>query len=115
MPLNNGENTINFGEDDNPFTLAFDGTDMSKLKVLLNGKEYEATGGGGHTYELEFANGDRLEIWLNGLSTNGIANPATASKTNKRVVYRLDGTRVEEKNLPKGLYIINGKKIFINK
>ena len=116
VQLNNGENTIKFGEDDNPFTLAFDGTDLSKLKVRLNGKEVEATGGGGHTYELEFANGDRLEIWFNGISTNGIANPAAANKTNKRVVYRLDGTRVDEqKNLPKGLYIINGKKIFINK
>ena len=84
--------------------------------MRLNGKEVEATGGGGHTYELEFANGDRLEIWFNGISTNGIADPATANKTNKRVVYRLDGTRVDEqKNLPKGLYIINGKKIFINK
>ena len=41
--------------------------------------------------------------------TDGI-NGITASERSERGVYTLTGVRVDNKNLPKGIYIVNGKK-----
>jgi len=38
-----------------------------------------------------------------------------AVKQGKAVVYRLDGKRIEGTQLPNGVYIINGKKVIVNK
>lgn len=54
-----------------------------------------------------------MEILLKG-GTNGIDSVGHV-KGNERKVYRIDGTRVTGENLPRGLYIIDGKKVLINK
>jgi hypothetical protein len=54
-----------------------------------------------------------LEVLLKG-DTAGI-DAIEAVKQGKAVVYRLDGKRIEGTQLPNGVYIINGKKVIVNK
>ena len=68
---------------------------------------------GGTSYEVWLKNGDRLEIRLSG--PNGIDEIELQSTNRKTIVYRIDGTRVKDRTLSPGMYIINGKKIIINK
>ena len=89
------------------------GNDLSKMVVKLNGTKLNPTYPGGTSFEFDLKNGDRLEVLLKG-ETNGI-EAIESVKQGKAVVYRLDGKRIEGTQLPNGVYIINGKKVIVNK
>ena len=57
-------------------------------------------------------NNDRLEVLLKG-DTNGVKALET-TRDRKVEIYRLDGRRIEGKELLNGVYIINGKKVLVN-
>lgn len=113
VQMQTGENTVMFAADDHHFMLSAYGNDMSKMVVKLNGKQLSPTYPGGSSFEFDLKNNDRLEVLLKG-ETNGI-EAVEQAKSGKAAIYRLDGTRVEGTQLPNGVYIINGKKVIINK
>ena len=113
VQMQSGENTLMFSKDDHHFMFGAYGTDMSKMVVKLNGTALAPTYPGGSSFEFDLKDNDRLEILLKG-ETDGI-NSVGHVEGDKRKVYRIDGTRVTGGNLPRGLYIIDGKKVLINK
>lgn len=113
VQMQSGENTLMFSKDDHHFMFGAYGTDMSKMVVKLNGTALAPTYPGGSSFEFDLKDNDRLEILLKG-ETNGIDSIGHV-KGNERKVYRIDGTCVTGENLPRGLYIIDGKKVLINK
>lgn len=113
VQMQSGENTLMFSKDDHHFMFGAYGTDMSKMVVKLNGTALAPTYPGGSSFEFDLKDNDRLEILLKG-GTDGIDSVGHV-KGNERKVYRIDGTRVTGENLPRGLYIIDGKKVLINK
>ena len=113
VKMQTGENTIMFSADDHHFMLGAYGNDLSKMVVKLNGTKLNPTYPGGTSFEFDLKNGDRLEVLLKG-ETNGI-EAIESVKQGKAVVYRLDGKRIEGTQLPNGVYIINGKKVIVNK
>ena len=113
VKMQTGENTVMFSADDHHFMLAAYGNDMSKMVIKLNGTNLDPSYPGGTSFEFDLKNGDRLEVLLKG-DTNGI-DAIEAVKQGKAVVYRLDGKRIEGTQLPNGVYIINGKKVIVNK
>ena len=113
VPMQSGENTLMFSADDNLFMFGAYGSDLSKMVVELNGVKVKPAYEGGTSYEVRLKNGDRLEIRLSG--PNGIDEIELQSTNRKTIVYRIDGTRVKDRTLSPGMYIINGKKIIINK
>ncbi len=54
--------------------------------------------------------GARMSFWM-GNESSGIADAVLAAKGSDRVVYDLQGRRV--KNVAKGLYIVDGKKVLV--
>ena len=82
------------------------------MVVKLNGTKLNPSYPGGTSFEFDLSNGDRLEVLLNG--PTGI-DAIESVKQGKAVVYRLDGKRIEGTQLPNGVYIINGKKVIVNK
>ena len=102
-----------FSADDHHFMLGAYGNDLSKMVVKLNGTILDPSYSGGTSFEFDLKNGDRLEVLLKG-DTAGI-EAIEAVKQGKAVVYRLDGKRIEGTQLPNGVYIINGKKVIVNK
>ena len=113
VPMQSGENTLMFSADDNLFMFGAYGSDLSKMVVELNGVKVKPAYEGGTSYEVRLKNGDRLEIRLSG--PNGIDEIELQSTNRTTIVYRIDGTRVKDRTLSPGMYIINGKKIIINK
>ena len=113
VKMQTGENTVMFSADDHHFMLGAYGNDLSKMVVKLNGTKLNPTYPGGTSFEFDLKNGDRLEVLLKG-DTAGI-DAIEAVKQGKAVVYRLDGKRIEGTQLPNGVYIINGKKVIVNK
>ena len=113
VKMQTGENTVMFSADDHHFMLAAYGNDMSKMVIKLNGTNLDPSYPGGTSFEFDLKNGDRLEVLLKG-DTAGI-DAIEAVKQGKAVVYRLDGKRIEGTQLPNGVYIINGKKVIVNK
>ena len=113
VKMQTGENTVMFSADDHHFMLAAYGNDMSKMVIKLNGTNLDPSYPGGTSFEFDLKNGDRLDVLLKG-DTNGI-DAIEAVKQGKAVVYRLDGKRIEGTQLPNGVYIINGKKVIVNK
>lgn len=113
VKMQTGENTVMFSADDHHFMLGAYGNDLSKMVVKLNGTKLTPPYPGGTSFEFDLKNGDRLEVLLKG-ETNGI-EAIESVKQGKAVVYRLDGKRIEDTQLPNGVYIINGKKVIVNK
>lgn len=113
VKMQTGENTVMFSADDHHFMLGAYGNDLSKMMVKLNGTKLTPPYPGGTSFEFDLKNGDRLEVLLKG-ETNGI-EAIESVKQGKAVVYRLDGKRIEDTQLPNGVYIINGKKVIVNK
>lgn len=113
VKMQTGENTVMFSADDHHFMLGAYGNDLSKMVVKLNGTKLNPSYPGGTSFEFDLNNGDRLEVLLKG-ETNGI-EAIESVKQGKAVVYRLDGKRIEGTQLPNGVYIINGKKVIVNK
>ena len=113
VKMQTGENTVMFSVDDHHFMLGAYGNDLSKMVVKLNGTKLNPSYPGGTSFEFDLSNGDRLEVLLKG-ETNGI-EAIESIKQGKAVVYRLDGKRIEGTQLPNGVYIINGKKVIVNK
>ena len=113
VKLQTGENIVMFSADDHHFMLGAYGNDMSKMVIKLNGTNLDPSYPGGTSFEFDLKNGDRLEVLLKG-DTAGI-DAIEAVKQGKAVVYRLDGKRIEGTQLPNGVYIINGKKVIVNK
>ena len=113
VKMQTGENTVMFSADDHHFMLGAYGNDLSKMVVKLNGTKLNPSYPGGTSFEFDLSNGDRLEVLLKG-ETNGI-DAIESVKQGKAVVYRLDGKRIEGTQLPNGVYIINGKKVIVNK
>lgn len=113
VKMQTGENTVMFSADDHHFMLAAYGNDLSKMVVKLNETILDPSYPGGTSFEFDLKNGDRLEVLLKG-DTAGI-DAIEAVKQGKAVVYRLDGKRIEGTQLPNGVYIINGKKVIVNK
>ena len=112
VKMQTGENTVMFSADDHHFMLGAYGNDLSKMVVKLNGTKLNPSYPGGTSFEFDLSNGDRLEVLLNG--PTGI-DAIESVKQGKAVVYRLDGKRIEGTQLPNGVYIINGKKVIVNK
>lgn len=112
VKMQTGENTVMFSADDHHFMLGAYGNDLSKMVVKLNGTKLNPSYPGGTSFEFDLNNGDRLEVLLNG--PTGI-DAIESVKQGKAVVYRLDGKRIEGTQLPNGVYIINGKKVIVNK
>ena len=112
VKMQTGENTVMFSADDHHFMLGAYGNDLSKMVVKLNGTKLNPTYPGGTSFEFDLKNNDRLEVLLNG--PTGI-DAIESVKQGKAVVYRLDGKRIEGTQLPNGVYIINGKKVIVNK
>lgn len=112
VKMQTGENTVMFSADDHHFMLGAYGNDLSKMVVKLNGTKLNPPYPGGTSFEFDLNNGDRLEVLLNG--PTGI-DAIESVKQGKAVVYRLDGKRIEGTQLPNGVYIINGKKVIVNK
>ena len=108
ITLETGENTVSFADNDNPFYLSIYGADH--LTVKLNDTDVEPVYPGGSSFQLQLADGDRLDVLMKDPAT-AISSPNVTA--NGKVVYRLDGTRVSTRHLPAGLYIINGKKIIV--
>ena len=113
VKMQTGENTVMFSADDHHFMLGAYGNDLSKMVVKLNGTKLNPPYPGGTSFEFDLKNGDRLEVLLKG-ETDGI-DAIESVKQGKAVVYRLDGKRIEGTQLPNGVYIINGKKVIVNK
>ena len=113
VKLQTGENIVMFSADDHHFMLGAYGNDLSKMVVKLNGTILAPSYPGGTSFEFDLKNGDRLDVLLKG-DTAGI-DVIEAVKQGKAVVYRLDGKRIEGTQLPNGVYIINGKKVIVNK
>ena len=113
VKMQTGENIVMFSADDHHFMLGAYGNDLSKMVVKLNGTKLDPPYSGGTSFEFDLKNGDRLEVLLKG-DTAGI-DAIEAVKQGKAVVYRLDGKRIEGTQLPNGVYIINGKKVIVNK
>ena len=113
VKMQTGENTVMFSADDHHFMLGAYGNDLSKMVVKLNGMKLNPPYPGGTSFEFDLNNGDRLEVLLKG-ETDGI-DAIESVKQGKAVVYRLDGKRIEGTQLPNGVYIINGKKVIVNK
>lgn len=113
VKLQTGENIVMFSADDHHFMLGAYGNDLSKMVVKLNGTILAPSYPGGTSFEFDLKNNDRLEVLLKG-DTAGI-DAIEAVKQGKAVVYRLDGKRIEGTQLPNGVYIINGKKVIVNK
>ena len=113
VKMQTGENIVMFSADDHHFMLGAYGNDLSKMVVKLNGTELNPSYPGSTSFEFDLNNGDRLEVLLKG-DTAGI-DAIEAVKQGKAVVYRLDGKRIEGTQLPNGVYIINGKKVIVNK
>ena len=113
VKMQTGENTVMFSADDHHFMLGAYGNDLSKMVVKLNGTKLNPSYPGGTSFEFDLKNNDRLEVLLKGEPT-GI-EAIESVKQGKAVVYRLDGTRIEGTQLPNGVYIINGKKVIVNK
>ena len=113
VKLQTGENIVMFSADDHHFMLGAYGNDLSKMVVKLNETNLDPSYPGGTSFEFDLKNGDRLEVLLKG-DTAGI-DAIEAVKQGKAVVYRLDGKRIEGTQLPNGVYIINGKKVIVNK
>lgn len=113
IKMQTGENTVMFSADDHHFMLGAYGNDLSKMVVKLNGTILAPSYPGGTSFEFDLKNNDRLEVLLKG-DTAGI-DAIEAVKQGKAVVYRLDGKRIEGTQLPNGVYIINGKKVIVNK
>lgn len=112
VKMQTGENTVMFSADDYHFMLGAYGNDLSKMVVKLNGTKLNPSYPGGTSFEFDLKNGDRLEVLLNG--PTGI-EAIESVRQGKAVVYRLDGKRIEGTQLPNGVYIINGKKVIVNK
>ena len=113
VKMQTGENTVMFSADDHHFMLGAYGNDLSKMVVKLNGTKLNPTYPGGTSFEFDLMNNDRLDVLLKG-ETDGI-EAIESVKQGKAVVYRLDGKRIEGTQLPNGVYIINGKKVIVNK
>ena len=113
VKMQTGENTVMFSADDHHFMLGAYGNDLSKMVVKLNGTKLNPTYPGGTSFEFDLKNNDRLDVLLKG-ETDGI-EAIESVKQGKAVVYRLDGKRIEGTQLPNGVYIINGKKVIVNK
>lgn len=113
IKMQTGENTVMFSADDHHFMLGAYGNDLSKMVVKLNGTKLNPTYPGGTSFEFDLKNNDRLDVLLKG-ETDGI-EAIESVKQGKAVVYRLDGKRIEGTQLPNGVYIINGKKVIVNK
>lgn len=113
VKMQTGENTVMFSADDHHFMLTAYGNDMSRMVVKLNGKKLAPTFSGGTSFEFDLQNNDRLDVLFKG-ETNGI-EAIELAKQGKAVIYRLDGKRIEGTQLPNGVYIINGKKVIVNK
>ena len=113
VKMQTGENIVMFSADDHHFMLGAYGNDLSKMVVKLNETNLDPSYPGGTSFEFDLKNGDRLEVLLKG-DTAGI-DAIEAVKQGKAVVYRLDGKRIEGTQLPNGVYIINGKKVIVNK
>ena len=113
VKMQTGENTVMFSADDHHFMLGAYGNDLSKMVVKLNGTKLNPTYPGGTSFEFDLKNNDRLEVLLKG-ETDGI-EAIESVKQGKAVVYRLDGKCIEGTQLPNGVYIINGKKVIVNK
>lgn len=113
IKMQTGENIVMFSADDHHFMLGAYGNDLSKMVVKLNETNLDPSYPGGTSFEFDLKNGDRLEVLLKG-DTAGI-DAIEAVKQGKAVVYRLDGKRIEGTQLPNGVYIINGKKVIVNK
>ena len=113
IKMQTGENTVMFSADDHHFMLVANGNDMSKMVIKLNGTKLNPSYPGGTSFEFDLKNNDRLDVLLKG-ETNGI-EAIESVKQGKAVVYRLDGKRIEGTQLPNGVYIINGKKVIVNK
>lgn len=113
VTMQTGENTLMFMSEDNPFRFSAYGADANKMLVKLNGTKVESAYENSTAYEVTLQDGDRLEIKIKGDPT-GI-EAVRQSANGKNEVYRLDGTRVNDTKLPRGIYIINGKKVIINK
>ena len=108
ITLTNGTNTISFADSDNPFYLSIYGADH--LSVSLNGKTVDPVYPGGSSFQLQLADGDKLDILLSEQST-GISTMEQTAKD--CTIYRIDGTRINGNHLRSGVYIINGKKILV--
>ena len=113
VKMQTGENTVMFSADDHHFMLGAYGNDLSKMVVKLNGTKLNPTYPGGTSFEFDLKNNDRLDVLLKG-ETDGI-EAIESVKQGKAVIYRLDGKRIEGTQLPNGVYIINGKKVIVNK
>lgn len=113
IKMQTGENTVMFSADDHYFMLTANGNDMSKTVVKLNGNKVEPLYTGSTSFGFDLKNNDRLDVLFKG-ETNGI-EAIESAKQGKAVVYRLDGKRIEGTQLPNGVYIINGKKVIVNK
>ena len=113
VKLQTGENIVMFSADDHHFMLGAYGNDLSKMVVKLNGTKLNPPYSSGTSFEFDLKNNDRLEVLLKG-ETDGI-EAIESVKQGKAVVYRLDGKRIEGTQLPNGVYIINGKKVIVNK
>ena len=113
VKMQTGENTVMFSADDHHFMLGAYGNDLSKMVVKLNGTKLDPPYPGGTSFEFDLKNNDRLEVLLKG-ETDGI-EAIESVRQGKAVVYRLDGKRIEGTQLPNGVYIINGKKVIVNK
>ena len=113
IKMQTGENTVMFSADDHHFMLGAYGNDLSKMVVKLNGTKLDPSYPGGTSFEFDLKNNDHLEVLLKG-ETNGI-EAIESVKQGKAVIYRLDGKRIEGTQLPNGVYIINGKKVIVNK
>ncbi|MBF1643385.1 MAG: hypothetical protein HXO52_05000 [Prevotella sp.] len=111
ITMNTGDNTLMFTSDDNPFRFSAYGADANTMVVKLNGQKVASIYPNSTSYEVTLQDGDRLEIKIKGDPT-GI-EAVRQSANGKNEVYRLDGTRVNETKLPRGIYIINGKKVII--
>ena len=91
----------------------FEGNDGELLSITLNGISNEGvtlskilffdTEGNGHQFD---------DITLNG--TTAIGSTLPTLPRGKGAVYTLDGRRISESSvLPKGIYIVNGKKVVV--
>jgi len=110
--INEGENKVKFTSDNNVYSLVIVGNDIETVVVKQNDKEIKPVYEGQFNYSITLADGDVITIDINNTLT--AIDTITASDS-KKAIFTISGRKVNEdiNSLPKGIYIINGKKVSV--
>jgi len=116
VTLNEGENEVSFSTANSDYSLVLVGDAINSVVVKKNGNtiepKYESQGQ--YNYSFNLAEGDEIIVDINNTySTYTGIGMIVKDKDNKNP-FSINGTRVNpSEKLPKGIYIINGKKVFV--